>query len=157
MTAWRWVTMPPLLAWSSDVPVGFTGKSLDLSAGNVAVLINNTAANDAAYRTTFDEGIGTRFTATFWFKAPVGPDRNLGRQERQYAVRLESSPTLPKVDFTMRNNTGETVPSALQSTNGFNDGAWHHVAEVLDGWAPPSASSMWMACWRRSPLAPTIR
>jgi hypothetical protein len=133
-----------LLAWSIDVPVGFTGKSLDLSAGDVAVQIDNTAANDSAYRTTFDQGIGTRFTTTFWFKGPVDTLTGVwvsksGNTPYGWKARpLNGTLPVVNVDFTMRDNTGDApTPSALQTSGvSVNDGAWHHVAEVLDGWNP---------------------
>jgi hypothetical protein len=126
------------LAWSSDVPAGFTGQSLNLTANNVGVLITNTAVNDANYRTTFDEGISNKFTAAFWFKAPaaslvgtwVGKSGNT-----PYGWKTRPIFTPVKADFTMRNNgIGETgVPSAIQSTNAVDDGNWHHMAAVFDG------------------------
>jgi uncharacterized repeat protein (TIGR02543 family) len=133
-----------LLAWSSDVPVGFTGKSLDLSAGSVAVQIDNTATNDSAYRTTFDQGIGTKFTTTFWFKGPVDTLTGVwvsksGNTPYGWKARpLNGTLPVVNVDFTMRDNTGDApTPSALQTSGvSVNDGAWHHVAEVLDGWNP---------------------
>ena len=48
-----------------DVPISFPpGNSLDLTANNVAVQINNTATDDAAYQTTFDNEVATKFTGT---------------------------------------------------------------------------------------------
>jgi autotransporter-associated beta strand protein len=123
-----------LLAWSSDVPAGFTGQSLNLSSNNVAVLITNTATTDANYQNTFDEGIATRFTAAFWFKGTlagtwVGKSGNSG-------MGWKTRPLSPQADFTMRNNgLGETVPSAMQSANAVDDGNWHHIAAVFDGTA----------------------
>ena len=120
------------LAWSSDVPVGFTGKSLDLTAGNVGVMIANTATNDAGYRTTFDQGVNTRITVTSWVKGPGTPANDVvsksGRTPCGWGIRNNY--------FVVRNNGigGESVASAFVSPTVFNNGAWHHVAVVFNGW-----------------------
>ena len=127
-----------LLAWSADVPVGFTGSSLDLTANNVAVLITNTAASDSNYQTMFDQGISNRFSATFWFKASAaGAPPFAGTwvsKSGNTPYGWKSRPLSPYVDFTLRSNTGETNTSSITSNpNTFTDGAWHHVACVFDG------------------------
>jgi hypothetical protein len=121
------------LTWSSDVPAGFTGQSLDLSANNVAVQINNTATTDANYQTTFDEGIATKFTTAFWFKGSLAGTwvSKSGNTPWGWKTR----PLSPKADFTMRSNTGESVASSMTSANDVNDGNWHHIAAVFDGTA----------------------
>ena len=125
------------LAWSVDVPTGFPpGNSLDLTANNVAVQINNTATNDAAYLNTFDDGIATKFTATFWFKGAAIGDLagtwfgKSGNTPNGWKSRPLFSPT--KVDFTMRSNAGESSSSNLTTSTAYTDGAWHHVALVFD-------------------------
>ena len=124
-----------LLAWSVDVPTGFPpGNSLDLSANNVAVQINNTATDDAAYQNTFDNGIATKFTGTFWFKGTLGGTW-FGKSGNT-PFGWKSRPLSPYVDFTMRNNAGESVASSMTSNpTTYTDGAWHHVAVVFDGTA----------------------
>ncbi|MEN9974091.1 MAG: hypothetical protein RLZZ282_97, partial [Verrucomicrobiota bacterium] len=124
------------LAWSSDVPTGFTGQSLDLRANNVAVQIDNTATTDANYQTTFDEGIATKFTAAFWFKAPAASLSGtwLGKSGNT-PWGWKTRPLSPKADFTMRNNTGESVGSSMTSANDVTDGNWHHITAVFDGTA----------------------
>ena len=123
------------LAWSADVPVGFpAGNSLDLSANNVAVQINNTATGDAAYQNTFDNGIATKFTGTFWFKGTLGGTWFSKSGLTPYG--WQSRALSPYVDFTMRNNAGESVGSSMTSNpTTYTDGAWHHVAVVFDGTA----------------------
>ena len=124
-----------LLAWSVDVPTGFPpGNSLDLSANNVAVQINNTATDDVSYQTTFDNDIATKFTGTFWFKGALGGTwfGKSGNTPFGWKSRALS----PYVDFTMRNNSGESVGSSMTSNpTTYTDGAWHHVAVVFDGTA----------------------
>jgi autotransporter-associated beta strand protein len=120
------------LAWSSDVPAGFAGQSLNLSANNVAVLITNTATTDANYQNTFDEGIATRFTAAFWVKGTLSGTWVCKSGNTPYGWKTR--PLSPKADFTMRNNgLGETVPSSMTSSNSVDDGKWHHIAAVFDG------------------------
>jgi hypothetical protein len=105
------------LAWSVDVPTGFPpGNSLDLTANNVAVQINNTATDDAGYLTTFDNGISTKFTGTFWFKGAAAGNLGgtwfgkSGNTPNGWKSRALDAPT--HVDFTMRNN-GAAANGAL--------------------------------------------
>jgi autotransporter-associated beta strand protein len=129
------------LAWSVDVPTGFPpGNSLDLTANNVAVQINNTATDDAAYQTTFDNGISTKFTGAFWFKGTAPGNLagawlcKSGNTPLGWQSRTLNNPTT--VDFTMRSNSGESVASSMHSgPTAYTDGAWHHVAIVFDGTA----------------------
>lgn len=126
------------LAWSVDVPTGFPpGYSLDLSANNVAVQINNTATDDASYLNTFDNGISTKFTGTFWFKGASLSGTWFGKSGNTpngWKSRPLNNPS--NVDFTMRNNSGESVGSSMTSyPTSYTDGAWHHVAVVFDGTA----------------------
>ena len=100
---------------------------------SVAVLITNTATSDANYQNTFDEGIATRFTAAFWFKGTL-TGTGVGKSGHT-PYGWKTRPLSPKADFTMRNNNGESVPSAIQSANSVDDGNWHHMAAVFDGTA----------------------
>ena len=54
------------LAWSGDVPVGFTGVSLELTAGNVGVRSTNGVVGDGNYQTIFDDQLVHGFTVAFW-------------------------------------------------------------------------------------------
>ena len=92
---------PGALAFSTDLPPGQSGKSLDLTANGagqqVGVVITNTSTRDSSYRPTFDDDIRYGLTVSFWYKGdfgtwegPVGkrgveggwetrvPDRNCG-------------------------------------------------------------------------------
>ena len=61
-----------LLAYSSDVPIGFTGQSLSL-VGNVAVSIaNSSSADGGTYQNTFDGGISSACSIAFWAKGFPG-------------------------------------------------------------------------------------
>lgn len=121
-----------LLAYSSEVPAGFTGKSLDLSAGNVAVQINNSATTDGAgYLTTFDDQIRSQITVAFWAKGfpaqwspwvAKGGEAGAGWQIRRHDNN-------PVAGFTIRglaNEDGGGSPINVNDTN------WHHFAGIWD-------------------------
>lgn len=66
---------PELLAYSTDVPAGFQGQSLDLTANataTVGVVITNSATTDGAYLPTFDGGISSAFSVAVWAKGVPG-------------------------------------------------------------------------------------
>ena len=118
-----------LLAYSSDVPAGFEGKSLDLTAGNVGVSINKSASTDTGYVNTYDDVIHSQFTVAFWAKGfpttwnpwvAKGGENNIGWQVR----RMENDPV---AGFTMRgidNDDGRGSPINVNNAN------WHHFAGV---------------------------
>src|SRR6185436_713299 len=56
------------LAYSTDVPSGFSGQSLNLTAGNVGVMVANSATTDGAYQPTFDSIIASNLSVAFWAK-----------------------------------------------------------------------------------------
>lgn len=125
-----------LLAYSTDLPPGFTGKSLDLRAGgqgNVAVQVANSATTDAAYLNTFDEGVSNQLTVAFWAKGIPGDwapwiskrgEDNIGWQVR----RMGGDPI---AGFTLR---GVNDADGWGSTINVNDNPakWHHFAAVWD-------------------------
>ena len=121
------------LTYSSDVPPGFTGKSIDLSAGEVGISINNSATTDAAYVNTFDEGIREHVTIAFWAKGipgtwspwvAKGGENGVGYQVR----RVDQEPI---AGFTIRGLGNE---DGRGSTINILEGqpAWHHYAGVWD-------------------------
>jgi hypothetical protein len=120
-----------LLAYSSDVPAGFSGKSLDLSAGNVAVVIENSATADAGYQNTFDDQIRTQITVAFWAKGFPGqwsPWVAKGG-ENQIGWQLRRVDNEPHAGFTVR---GLGNDDHRGSTINVNDTNWHHFAGVWD-------------------------
>jgi len=120
------------LAFSSDVPVGLSGSSLDLTAGDVGVYINNSAIGDSGYVDTFDDPILGCFTVSFWAKG--FPEWSWccwvskhGEDNEGWQVRRYSSSRKPT--FTIRNTDGEDDPVAdviIDSTT------WHHYAGMFD-------------------------
>ncbi len=109
-----------LLAYSEDVPFGFTGKSLDLRAGgggNVSVQISNTATADAGYLNTFDGGVSSQLSVAFWAKGfPVNGRRGsrsaakTALAGRSAASATAAAPASPCADSTM------TMRAAAPST-----------------------------------------
>ncbi len=68
---------PAALAFSTDVPAGFSGESLDLTANSnsavsVGVVVTNTSNFDGGYQTTFDGGISSVFSVSLWAKGVPG-------------------------------------------------------------------------------------
>jgi hypothetical protein len=119
------------LAYSSEVPAGFSGKSLDLSAGNVAVVIQNSATSDAGYQDTFDNQSRTQITVAFWAKGfpgvwspwvAKGGEDGIGWQVR----RVDNE---PHAGFTIR---GLGNDDHRGSTINVNDTNWHHFVGVWD-------------------------
>ncbi|WP_367870736.1 LamG-like jellyroll fold domain-containing protein [Luteolibacter sp. Populi] len=120
------------LAYSSDVPAGFSGKSLDLSAGNVAVMIQNSATTDGAgYQTTFDDQSRNQISVAFWAKGfpgewspwvAKGGEGGAGWQVRRVALD-------PVAGFTVRGLGNEDHGGSSVNVNN-ND--WHHFVGVWD-------------------------
>ncbi len=119
------------LAYSSDVPAGFSGKSLDLSVGNVAVMIQNSATSDAGYLTTFDDQSRSQISVAFWAKGfpgewspwvAKGGEDGIGWQMRRVALD-------PVAGFTVR---GLGNPDHRGSSVNVNDANWHHFVGVWD-------------------------
>lgn len=124
---------PGNLAYADDVPAGFTGQSLDLRSGGVAVAVKNSAATDAAYLPTFDDLMTTNFTISFWAKGVPGwwsawiskdGDDNVGYQVRQYG-------TDNRVSFTIRGTPGgDDVEGNVDVSD---TTVWRHYAAVWNG------------------------
>jgi hypothetical protein len=124
---------PGNLAYSSDVPNGFTGQSLNLTAGGVVVSIQNSATGDAGYLPTFDTLMSTNFTIAFWAKglpnswsawlAKDGDD-NVGYQVRRYGGDNHAA-------FTIRGTSG---PDDAEGNVDLTDTTvWHQYTAVWNG------------------------
>jgi len=124
-----------LLAFSPDVPTGYTGQSLDLTAGNVAVMITNSSSIDPNYVETFDDQIAKKFSITFWAKGAFSGDWNpwiskRGEDSWGYQVRRYSGDNPVRPTFTLRGTPGADDP--YLGTTVDND-TWHHWAATWDG------------------------
>ena len=120
-----------LLAYSTDVPSGFSGKSLDLSAGDVAIMIQNSATSDGGYLTTFDDQSRSQISVAFWAKGfpgvwspwvAKGGEDGIGWQMRRFASD-------PVACFTIR---GLGNPDDFGGNVNVNDTNWHHFVGVWD-------------------------
>ncbi|HEY3324607.1 MAG TPA: LamG-like jellyroll fold domain-containing protein [Planctomycetota bacterium] len=121
------------LAYSADVPTGFPGKSLDLSTGDVAVEIANSATGDgASYMNTYDDNIRTHFTVAFWAKGFPNDwspyvskqgENGIGWQFRRFGNSNQVGLTARGIDNEDGWAPGGYIPCS-------NDGIWHHFATV---------------------------
>jgi hypothetical protein len=124
------------IAYSPDVPTGFTGDSLDLTSLNSAVRINNTRTNDAAYTNTFDSLLANHFSVTLWEKEPA-PDYAPGYWATFVAKNGESTGFMVRILSTSDNETFTLADNHASANPGgsvdVNDGNWHYIASVWDG------------------------
>ena len=130
-------------SFSSDVPPGWTGQSLRLSAGNTGIAIGNSSTLDASYTNTFDDDIQNAFTVAFWAHGYPGQwakwvckNGDSGSPNAGWAVRDEGDNN--DAGLTMRSPGGTvTLGSAVfgnsddnRGTIPSNNGLWHHYAGV---------------------------
>jgi hypothetical protein len=128
---------PEALAFSPDVPAGFTGQSLDLTANTnagitIGVAITNSAQSDGGYLPTFDDAISSSFSVTVWEKGLPGTWNAF------VSKRGEGT-----IGWQMRRSGGSTEAFTIRGTaSGNYDGVgsiamegsqWHHFAGVWDG------------------------
>lgn len=120
------------LAYSTDVPPGFSSAfSLDLTAGGVGVMVNNSANTDGGYQPTFDTDIAAKFTIAFWAKGFPGGwspwvskrgDSGIGWQLR----RMSEDPI---AGFTLRGVDNE---DGWGSSINVSNNNWHHFVGIWD-------------------------
>ncbi|MCF7730817.1 MAG: hypothetical protein K9N23_03980 [Akkermansiaceae bacterium] len=119
------------LAFSADVPPGYTGQSLDLQAGNVGVMVQNSANTDAGYLSTYDDGIQSQFTIAFWAKGFPGGwagwVSKRGEDGIGWQVRRMGGDSI--AGFTMRGIDNEDGWGSSISVND-SPAKWHHFAGV---------------------------
>lgn len=126
---------PELLAYSTDVPAGFQGKSLDLTAnaaGTVAVVITNSANSDGGYLPTFDTEISSAFSVAVWAKGVPGTWNGFvskyGEGSSGWQIRRGGGNTEA---FTIRGTASGNYDGVGSVV--ITDGQWHHFAAVWDG------------------------
>jgi Concanavalin A-like lectin/glucanases superfamily len=119
------------LAYSSDVPPGCTGQSLDLRAGDVGVMVTNSATTDGGYMNTYDDVIRRKFTIAFWAKGFPGTWNGWvsKRGEDNIGWQLRRMGGDPVAGFTLR---GLDNSDGTGSTINVNDTSWHHFVGVWD-------------------------
>lgn len=124
---------PGNLAYSPDVPAGFPGQSLDLTAGSVAVAISNSASADPGYLDTYDNLVATNLTIAFWSKGLPGTWRpwitKRGEDDIGYQVRRHGNDAASHATFTLRGTAGNDDP---EGATDISDAAttWHHFAAI---------------------------
>ena len=123
------------LAFSDEVPPGYTGKSLDLNAGNLAVIITNSSSVELGYVETFDNQMARKFSITFWAKGTPGGEWNpwvskRGENDWGYQVRRFGSDDPIRPTFTIRGTAGGDDPWINSTVESFG---WHHYAATWDG------------------------
>jgi len=142
-----WVaSVPNAPVFSADVPFG-SGNSLDLTAADSYLRINNSAAGDAAYNGSFDANAPS-FTVAVWEKKP-----NAAWQDDAWNgfAAKNNGYTASNLGFMLgRAGLGNTAaaqlyngsyPTAYGSTT-INDGLWHHLAMTYD--APSMTLSLYV-------------
>jgi len=122
--------------FSSDVPFG-NGNSLDLTAADSYLRINNTASGDAGYSGLFDV-YAPSFTIAVWEKKPdaAWPDdawnafaaKNNGASASNIGFMLGRGATQDSAAAQLFN---ASYPTAYGTTS-INDGAWHNLAMTYD-------------------------
>ena len=123
------------MAFSAEVPPGYTGQSLDLSAGQVAVMITNSSSVDPAYAETFDDQIANRFSVTFWAKGTPADQWNpwvskRGEDSWGYQIRRFGADDPIRPTFTLRGTAGSDDPYPSKTVESYD---WHHYAATWDG------------------------
>jgi hypothetical protein len=128
---------PDALGFSTDVPPGYSGKSLDLTTNanngtTVGVVIGNSAATDLNYSNTFDNGISSTFSVAFWAKGVPGTWNGFVSKRGEDGI-----------GWQLRRSGGDTEAFTVRGTGSGNydgvgsipiiDGQWHHFAGVWDG------------------------
>jgi hypothetical protein len=124
---------PGNLAFSSDVPSGFSGQSLDLTAGTVAVSVMNSSTSDAGYMPTFDGIMSTNFTIAFWAKGlPNSWSAWLSKDGDEgvgYQVRRDGGD--PHASFTLRGTPGDDDIEGIVDLS--DTSVWHQYTAVWNG------------------------
>ncbi|HOX04654.1 MAG TPA: LamG domain-containing protein [Candidatus Paceibacterota bacterium] len=130
---------PAALTYSADVPLGFSGQSLDLTANTntaitVGVIVNNSGIWDAGYLPTFDDPIASAFSVAFWAK---------GIPAIWNPFVTKGGEGIPGVGWQVRRGGGNTEAFTIRGTASGNpdgvgsvvitDSEWHHFAAVWDG------------------------
>jgi hypothetical protein len=132
--------------FSADVPFG-NGNSLDLTAADSYLRINNSAVGDAGYNGSFD-AYAPSFSVAVWEKKPDATWQD--DAWNGFAAKNNGYTASDKGFMLGRNGVQNTpvaqlyngsYPAAFGTTD-INDGAWHHVAMTYD--APTTTISLYV-------------
>jgi hypothetical protein len=136
------------LTWSSDLPPNATPGGSSLVITNTGVLISNSSTVDSNYQSTFDDGISTAMSITFWAKgwpgqwnpfvskygeatAPAGgwQVRNDGGNNLSPCWTMRGNPGTVALGTAVGGNAEDLAANSL--TYG-NDGKWHFYCATYD-------------------------
>jgi hypothetical protein len=137
-----------ILTWSSDLPPNAPPGGSSLALTNSGVLINNSSTANASYQSTFDDGISTAMSITFWAKGWPGlwnpfvsKYGETGDPAGGWQVRNNGGNNVSPA-WTMRGNPGTVVlgtavggnaeDMAATSLTYGNDGQWHFYCATYD-------------------------
>ena len=118
--------------FSTNVPPGMSGYSLDLTAAGAFMAVSNSGSSDSQYNGAFDNG---SFTVALWEKRP-----NSAWQYDAWNVFADKTDG-GSVGFFLRRQGGGNNPFAdvyptdpeISSSQNINDGSWHHLAITFSG------------------------
>jgi len=136
------------LTWSSDLPPNAPAGGSSLAITNTGVLINNSSTADGNYQTTFDDGLNSAMTITFWAKgwpgtwnpfvskygetgAPAGgwQVRNDGGNNVSPCWTIRGNPGTVALGTAVGGNAEDTAATSLTYAN---DGQWHFYCATYD-------------------------
>ena len=128
--------------FSADVPPGRSGQSLDLTAGNSAVVVSNSNQKldgggpnsyepNPTWQNTFDVGLSVQMSIAFWAKGfPDAGNPWVAKKGTDFGYQVARSGSDNFATFTQ---TGTPDIDSPAGTLNVNDSAWHHYAAVWDG------------------------
>jgi hypothetical protein len=130
------------VSFSANVPPGRTGQSLDLTAGNSAVVVSNSNQKldgggpnpyelNPTWQNTFDVGLSVQMSIAFWAKGfPDAGNPWVAKKGTDFGYQVARSGSDNFATFTQTGTSGIDSPAG---TLNVNDSAWHHYAAVWDG------------------------
>jgi hypothetical protein len=132
--------------FSADVPFG-NGNSLDLTAADSYLRINNSAVGDTGYNGSFDT-YAPSFSVLVWEKKPTSSWQD--DAWNGFAAK-NNGYTGSDLGFMLGRNGVQNTPAAQLyngsypaafGTGNINDGSWHHLALTYD--APTTTISLYV-------------
>jgi len=135
-------------AFVDDKPVGMPGQSLSLnpgaaaSAGDTGLAIANSALSDSSYVSTFDDGLHSAFTVSFWAKGiPDSWNPWVSKNGDTGGWQIRKLGWSANIEcFTMRGNTGNNDDAGASIFTEANN--WHNYTCTYD--AATGLRTMWL-------------
>ena len=133
----------PATIWTNDVPPGYPGRSIQFNGG-YAIEVNNSAATDAGYQSSFDDVMAHKFTVSFWTKTgdqanwvawmTKRGDDGIGFQIRRYNSKKEDFALRQTQLHSYTQTASGAVEDMLTTSTKLYDGNWHFVTAIWDGY-----------------------